>query len=152
MAKLLDIIDLPPVWLVACIGAAWALATRGPIIEFSLPYQELVGWGLIGLGLLLGAYAVVAFWRFKTSVIPRQTPSALINQGPYRWSRNPIYLADMLVLAGCVVLFGAISAALVLPLFWAAIHYRFILPEEQVLRATFGTDYTDYCSGVRRWI
>lgn len=152
MAKLMEIVDLPPVWLVACIAAAWALATKVPVFEISFPFQAAASWGLIGLGLLLGAYAIIAFWRFKTSVIPRQTPSALIDQGPYRLSRNPIYLADMIILAGCVLLFGALSAVLVLPVFWAAIQYRFILPEEEVLRATFGTDYTDYCRDVRRWI
>ena len=112
-----------------------------PIVDISLPFQRLVGWGLIGLGAALMVYAIVAFWRFKTSVVPRQTPSALIDQGPYRISRNPIYLADLLILTGIVVLLGALSALVTLPLFWAAIQYRFILPEEEVLKETFGADY-----------
>ncbi len=152
MSKPIEFIDLPPVWLVACIAAAWVLAMNLPIVDVSLPFQSLVGWGLIGLGAVLMIYAIVAFWRFKTSVVPRQTPSALIDQGPYRISRNPIYLADLLILTGIVVLLGALSGLVTLPLFWTAIQYRFILPEEEVLKETFGADYQSYCRSVRRWV
>ncbi len=152
MSEPIEFIDLPPVWLVACIAAAWGLTINLPILETSLPFQSWVGWGLIGLGAALMVYAIAAFWRFKTSVIPRQTPSALIDQGPYRISRNPIYLADLLILAGIVVLLGALSALVTVPLFWAAIQYRFILPEEAVLKETFGAGYEAYCASVRRWL
>jgi len=152
MSKLSELIDLPPVWLVACVAAAWGLAMNVPWLQVSVPYQDVAGWGLIGLGAALMAYSIAAFWRFKTSVIPRQTPSALIDQGPYRISRNPIYLADLLILAGIVVLLGALSALVTVPLFWAAIQYRFILPEEAVLKETFGADYEAYCGSVRRWL
>lgn len=152
MAKLIEFIDLPPVWLVACIAAAWGLAMSAPWVQVSLPYQDVAGWGIIGLGAALMVYAIAAFWRFKTSVIPRQTPSALIDQGPYRISRNPIYLADLMILAGIVVLLGAVSALITVPLFWAAIQHRFILPEEAVLKETFGAEYETYCASVRRWL
>ena len=152
MAKLIELIDLPPVWLVACIAAAWALANHAPVLGVALPFQEVAGWTLIVLGAALMVYSIAAFWRFKTSVIPRQTPSALIDQGPYRISRNPIYLADLLILAGIVLLLGALSALVTVPMFWAAIHYRFILPEETVLKETFGAAYETYCASVRRWL
>ncbi len=152
MSRPIELIDLPPVWLVACIAAAWGLAAYVPVLQVSVPAQSVAGWVLIGAGAALMLYAIAAFWRFKTSVIPRQTPSALIDTGPYRLSRNPIYLADLLVLVGIVLLLGALSAWITVPLFWAAIQYRFILPEEAVLRETFGAPYEAYCRSVRRWL
>ncbi|MEM8687404.1 MAG: isoprenylcysteine carboxylmethyltransferase family protein [Pseudomonadota bacterium] len=152
MSKLMELIDLPPVWLVACIAAAWVLADSLPIVMLSHSIWTIIGWALVAMGIALGLYAVIAFWRFKTSVVPRQTPSALINDGPYRFSRNPIYLADAISLAGCVALFGGLSAVCTLPLFWLVMERRFILPEEAVLRETFGPDYEAYCRSVRRWI
>lgn len=152
MSKLIELIELPPVWLIACIGAAWWLSQEAPLMQFTHPFWDFLGWALIAAGLVLAFWAMLAFRRFKTSVIPRQTPSALINEGPYRFSRNPIYLADLIILAGCVALFGGLSAALTLPLFWAAMQYRFILPEENVLNETFGDVYAAYCRSVRRWL
>ncbi len=152
MSKLKEIIDLPPTWLLACIAAAWWLSSNAPLYTLNFPYQSVVGWGIIGSGLTLGAYAIFAFWRFKTSVIPRQTPKALISDGPYRMSRNPIYLADLIVLAGCIVLFGAVSAVPLVLVFWLAMQHRFILPEEKVLHETFGEEFAAYCRAVRRWV
>ncbi len=152
MAKLRELIDLPPVWLVACIAASWMLADAFPIFVLSHFVWTVIGWALVATGIGLGLYAVVSFWRFKTSVIPRQTPSALINDGPYRFSRNPIYLADLIILAGCVALFGGLSAAITLPVFWWVIERRFIVPEEAVLSETFGAEYEAYCRSVRRWV
>ena len=151
-ARFSDFIDLPPVWLAGCILVAWGLAQAAPLITFTSAVWQVVGWGLIAAGLLLAVWAMVAFRRFKTSVIPRQTPSALIDEAPYSFSRNPIYLADLIILAGCVALFGAVSAVVTLQLFWAAMQHRFILPEEEVMRQTFGARYDDYCQGVRRWV
>lgn len=152
MSKLLEFIELPPVWLIACIGGAWWLSEEVPLIKLSHALWDVLGWALIAAGLGLGLWAILAFRRFKTSVIPRQTPSALINDGPYRFSRNPIYLADLIILAGCVLLFGGLSALVTVPLFWAAMQYRFILPEESVLSETFGDVYKAYCLSVRRWL
>ncbi|MEM1201332.1 MAG: isoprenylcysteine carboxylmethyltransferase family protein [Pseudomonadota bacterium] len=152
MAKLMEFIDLPPVWLVACIAGAWILAENAPIVMLAHPALTVIGWALVAAGIGLGIYAVISFWRFKTSVIPRQTPSALIDDGPFRFSRNPIYLADVIILAGFVVLFGGLSAIITLPLFWWIIERRFILSEEVVLKASFGADYDAYCQAVRRWI
>ena len=152
MAKLMELIDLPPAWLVACIAASWVLAENAPIMMLSHSAWTVIGWALVAAGLALGLYAIISFWRFKTSVIPRQTPSALINDGPYRFSRNPIYLADLIILAGCIALFGGLSAVCTLPVFWLVMQHRFILPEEAVLTETFGADYEAYCRSVRRWI
>ncbi len=152
MAKLFELIELPPVWLVACIAAAWWLSRELPLLLLAHPFWDLLGWALIAAGLALAFWAMFAFQRFKTSVIPRQIPSALINDGPYKFSRNPIYLADLIILAGCVALFGGLSAVFTLPLFWAAMQYRFILPEEKVLSETFGDVFKAYCRSVRRWI
>ena len=105
---------------------------------------------LAGLGLMLAAVAAMA--RARTTVIPHRAPSAQVTGGVFAWSRNPIYLGDVLILTGAILW---LDAALALPLVAAfawLIQRRFILPEEARLKAGFGAAYADWSARVRRWI
>jgi protein-S-isoprenylcysteine O-methyltransferase Ste14 len=93
----------------------------------------------------------VQFRRHRTTVLPRETPEAMIQTGIYRWSRNPIYLADAMILAGIALRWDAASLLLV-PLFMAMIQVRFINGEEAVMRQRFGATYEAYAVRVRRWL
>ena len=83
--------------------------------------------------------------------MPRETPVAMIDSGIYRLSRNPIYLADTLFLAGAALWWDAASLLLV-PLFVMIITRRFILGEESGLRAVFGATFDRYAAQTRRWL
>ena len=75
-----------------------------------------------------------------------------MGDGPYRFSRNPIYLADLLILAGWGLILGApLALLLVLPMLWMLREW-FVKGEEEVLAERFGGAYSDYCARVRRWI
>ncbi|WP_146174134.1 methyltransferase family protein [Litoreibacter ponti] len=143
--------DLPPLWLVLFLMINWAVSTAIPGNP-SAPVLDYVSWGLIGLGLALIAWSAIWFWRRKTPIEPHHTPKALIVEGPYRVSRNPIYLALVIILAGAVIGRGQPVCLILVPLFWGTLNRRFVLPEEQGLRDAFGAEAEAYLSRTRRWI
>ncbi|MDD9978832.1 MAG: isoprenylcysteine carboxylmethyltransferase family protein, partial [Boseongicola sp.] len=96
--------------------------------------------------------ASMEFLRSKTSIIPRQTPSAMINGGIFRISRNPIYLADVLILAGVTFWTGSIIGFGLVPVLVWVLTQRFIVGEEAALRETFAEEFDEYSKNVRRWL
>jgi protein-S-isoprenylcysteine O-methyltransferase Ste14 len=141
--------NLPPVWLVAFIAAAWAISrvtAPGPA------WLVWPGWVLVATSLALAVWAGLAFRRARTSIVPRQRPSALVATGPYRYSRNPIYLADLGILAGVALILRAPWALLLVPAFQQVLLRLFVLPEEAVLEQDLGQPYRDFRARVRRWL
>ena len=140
-------LDYPPVWLAGFVAAAWGIGRVWPMT--GLP---VMGWLLVGAGLMLVAAAAAQFARARTTIVPHETPSALVTGGVYRLSRNPIYLADALILTGLCLVWGAWPALLLVPVFVAVITARFIRPEEDRIRAAFGPEFGHWAARVRRWI
>lgn len=142
-------LNYPPVWLVGFMALASLIA------RFHAPWGgEFVVFGyiLMGLGVAIMVWAATAFRKARTTIVPHQPPTALVRSGPYRFSRNPIYLADMVVLAGWCLVLGSPSALLLLVPFYFVLLRLFILPEEARLTAHLGNDYLGYQDEVRRWI
>ena len=144
--------DLPPIWLLGFMLAAWALARVLPLAEFDAAALRLVGQGLALAGVALIVWSAIWFRRKRTTIEPHHVPKALIEEGPYAWSRNPIYLAMALILAGEVLWLGALLPFVLLPLFILVIDRRFAGPEEEGLRSAFGAQGEDYIARVRRWL
>jgi protein-S-isoprenylcysteine O-methyltransferase Ste14 len=144
--------DLPPVWLLAGLGVAWVLATYLPLVRLFGPLFQLAGLGVALAGLALILWAALWFWRKRTTIEPHHAPTALIVEGPYRLSRNPIYLGLLAILTGAVMWLGALSAAPVPVAFAAILTRRFILPEEAALRRAFGAEAERYLQATRRWV
>lgn len=150
MPAVLRQIDLPPVWLAAHVAAAWVLSLISPALFGS--FGHWAGKILLLIGVLLMAAAIVTMTRARTTVIPRRDPSALVTTGVFAWSRNPIYLADALILAAAILL---LDAALALPLivsFVWLIQTRFIRDEEARLTIAFGPEFDLWAARTRRWI
>jgi protein-S-isoprenylcysteine O-methyltransferase Ste14 len=139
--------DYPPVWLAGFAGLAWGQAQVWPMA--GLP---TAGGVLVAAGALLMAAAAVQFARARTTIVPHETPSALVTGGVYGFSRNPIYLADAAILAGLCIVWGAWPSLVLVPVFVRVITARFIRPEEARLRAVFGRGFDDWASRVRRWV
>ena len=142
-------IDLPPVWLVAAMATMWALAEASPWPEFAFVWP---GRAIIAAALAIMVWTALAFRRARTTIAPHMRPDALVTDGPMRFSRNPIYGADVLVLVGWGVSLGAAIPFLAIPVFVLIIEKRFILAEEARLRAAFGADFEAYAERVRRWL
>ncbi|MFC3052816.1 methyltransferase family protein [Kordiimonas pumila] len=98
------------------------------------------------------AWSAVTFARAKTTIMPGAKPAALITNGPFRYSRNPIYGAMVLALAGLWSFTGGFSPFMVLLPFIAFIQNRFIAMEERHMLAVFGEEYLVYCMRTRRWL
>ena len=145
--------DIPPVWLLLAIAVAWV---QGKYLSLGLsldhPATQAVSGLLIGAGLVLIALAAAAFWRARTTIIPHQTPSHLITRGIFSKTRNPIYLADALILAGFVLRFDAVLSLPLIPIFVWWIERHFIVPEEDRMRRIFKAEFARYERKVRRWV
>lgn len=149
--SLLQKADLPPLWLALFAALAWTQPRLLPFLGFGA-WGDAAGWGLVVLGLALAALAIREFRRHRTTVIPHQEPSALVTTGVYRLSRNPIYLADALILAGLCLIWDAVLGLLLVPAFAQLIDLRFIRPEEDRLRAAFGPAFEAWSARTRRWL
>lgn len=144
--------DLPPIWLAGFCALAWFLARYLPLVTAFGPVFQGLGALLIGAGLVAIAWSALWFWRKKTTIEPHHDPSVLIVEGPYRFSRNPIYLGLLVILTGYVLWLGALSPVPLPVLFFAVLTRRFVEPEEDRLRQAFGAEAQRYLNGTRRWM
>ena len=142
-------LDLPPFWLIAVMALGYLVAQMAPAPGWPAPW---IGGAVMALGVLLAIWAAAGFRAQRTTIIPHQQPSALITEGAFARSRNPIYLADVVVLVGWLLIWGAAAPFMLVPVFVWIINTRFIAPEEARLRAAFGEAFKDYASRTRRWI
>lgn len=150
MRPILQAIDIPPSWLALHIAAAWAIARLLPLSFGGV--GRVLGPTLVGFGLLLMAAAVVQMALARTTVIPRRNPSALVTEGVFAVSRNPIYLADALILLGAILWLDAVLALPLLAVFVWLIQTRFIRDEEARLTLAFGPEFDLWAARTRRWI
>jgi protein-S-isoprenylcysteine O-methyltransferase Ste14 len=142
----------PPVYLLLS-----ALLMVG--LDLALPFGDVIpsairklGIGLMVAGLALDVWAAGLFSRAGTTVKPLEPSSALVTRGPFRLSRNPMYLGMVVALAGLGMVLGSLTPFAVVAVFALLIEHRFIRREEAMLESTFGAAYTEYRSRVRRWI
>ncbi|MCQ4262274.1 isoprenylcysteine carboxylmethyltransferase family protein [Stutzerimonas stutzeri] len=142
----------PPVIYVLFLAAAWLLEWLIPIALPQNLWTHYIGWGLIDAGVLLMLWAgLLMLWR-KTTVNPYGKPARLLEEGPFRISRNPIYLADSLIYCGIALLWGSLWPWLLLPAVVFSMQRGVIVHEERLLTQLFGDDYRRYCGRVRRWL
>ena len=142
-------IDIPPMWLLGCAMLAWVsrwIWTAGS------PVLRVAGTALVVVGLLMMLVAVVQMVRLRTTPIPHQEASALVTDGIFDISRNPIYLGDLLVLAGLALRWDAPLGLLLVPVLMVILTQRFILGEEDRLRRAFGPAFEEYARATRRWL
>jgi len=134
--------------LIAIGLLAWFLPVA-PIV--SGPFRML---GIIPVitGLIIAIWPSILYKRRKNPILPDATPQVLILDGPFRFTRNPMYLGMVLVLLGVAIMSGSVTPYLVLPVFVLVITRRYIRMEEANLTRQFGDDYLAYTKRVRRWI
>jgi protein-S-isoprenylcysteine O-methyltransferase Ste14 len=144
----------PPFVYVAAFGAAWWLNLR---IEFLIDgagagtRQSVVGVALLACGLVCMVAGLATFVQARTAVIPHRPARQLVTWGPYRWSRNPMYVGLTIAYIGLSVVLNLAWPLVMLPLALVAMFF-IIRREERYLGAAFGDTYADYCQRVRRWV
>lgn len=144
----------PPIAYLGAVVAAVVLQVASPL---AFPAAAKAPLALLGLGLLVGGVGLVVVSirtlnRARTTVQPHRAASALVTDGPYRRSRNPIYLGNTLALVGLSLVFDVPWFLVTAPLATLAVQELAIKPEERHLAARFGEAWRSYAGAVRRWI
>ncbi len=142
----------PPLIYLIFIAIGGALSLAWPVSLADNRWTRYVGWGLIDAGLLLVPWAALAMARHKTTINPYKKPQRLLDSGPFRLSRNPIYLGFTLVYCGIALLLDSLWPWLLLPALILCMKRGVIAYEEELLAQLFGDDYHAYRARVRRWL
>lgn len=146
-------LDLPPVWLLGCLVLAWLQKTALPLgLGFGPVWADLLGGLLVGGGALLSVLALLEMRRQRTTFMPHEEPGRLVTSGVFRLSRNPIYLGDVMILAGFILFWDAVPSLALLPIYVWLLEKRFIEPEEGRLRRKFLAEFRKYEKQTRRWL
>jgi protein-S-isoprenylcysteine O-methyltransferase Ste14 len=143
----------PPLFYVTPLALAVMLQTIRPWTLAGGPAGFLLGGAVLAIGIAIGLASVQYFRRARTTILPMGRPTtAIVETGPYRFTRNPMYVAMTAAYLGLAFLLNTAWAVLVLPAVLVAIDRWVIRREERYLLAKFGEPYRDYCARVRRWL
>ena len=142
----------PPVHFAICIIAAFILCRILPLPFAASVYHGVIGLGLIAASALVDIWAVLTLRAAHTAIMPNRTASHLVTRGPFRFSRNPIYLGYVVTLTGFGFLMADGWFFIAAICFSIATTVISIRREEMHLLARFGIDFETYCKRTRRWI
>lgn len=147
-------LKIPPVVVFfICLGLIWGI-NQWTLIE-GLRFQVSTGIisMIVTIGVIVGVLSLAEFWRNSTTANshkPEKT-SSLVTSGVYMFSRNPMYMALLIVLIAAAFRAGSLLGFLVLPLFVFYINHFQIKPEEEVMEEKFGDEFIAYKENVNRW-
>jgi protein-S-isoprenylcysteine O-methyltransferase Ste14 len=145
-------LDLPPVYFLSALLLMALLHQVLPLGQILFAPYRYAGIAVMALALGLVLWAALLFRRVRTGIVPFSPATSLVLAGPYRFTRNPMYLGMAGMLLGAAILLGSLSPFAIVPAFMALIAGRFIAPEEAMLERAFGQAYLDYKTKVRRWL
>jgi protein-S-isoprenylcysteine O-methyltransferase Ste14 len=147
----------PPLLFVAGLAASFALdrvvlrlrlvgddANRAPLL--------ILGWLGIVSGVAFSFWGIRTFRRAGTSVVPNRPARTVVASGPYRWSRNPMYVGFTAVYLGVALIRNAAWPLIILPVVLIVLWLLVIRREERYLTHAFGDEYVRYRQRVRRWL
>jgi protein-S-isoprenylcysteine O-methyltransferase Ste14 len=145
----------PPVYFLGAGVAAWGLGRWQPLAIDAAGRDALqsgAGWVLTAGGLGLVGWGLATLIRLRTTFLPDREATRLVVIGPYRFSRNPMYLGMASTYAGVALLANSGWAATLLPAVLLLVATQVIRREERYLAHTFGEEYSAYGRRVRRWL
>lgn len=148
-----DIVVLPPVLVggMLLVGvlihyALWTVTLMPTVLARVLGVVVFISAGV------LAHFAQLAMKRVGTNILPTQPTLALATDGPYRFSRNPLYLAAIGVYLGVTLWVNGLAPLLLILPMTTLLHWGIVLREERYLESKFGNAYQSYRMGVRRWL
>ena len=145
-------IMIPPIWLLLAIFVQFVLHFSCPILDCPSDNSKYGGILIVATGIILIVWAIKSFIQAGTPIRPFQKVISLVSSGPYRFTRNPMYLGFLIILFGIAAGMGSLAPFIVLPIFFVFVQRHFVFREEALMQEQFGTSYADYCSRVKRWI
>ena len=147
----------PPFLFLLGLGLAWLLETRVARIHLiggtaSPRLLEQAGLAILIAGLVLILWGLYVFARVRTGIIPMKPATRIVEHGPYRFSRNPMYAGMATAYFGGALMINSGWAFIMLPIVMAALYQLVIKREERYLSSAFPQEYDDYRRRVRRWL
>lgn len=142
----------PPFYAALAALAGWWLQRHWPLPALEGLARTVPGWTLAGAAILLMAGGALTLRRHRTTIRPDKAATALVRNGPYAFTRNPLYLAMALGTLACAFLLRATWIFILWPVVVLIYDRLIIRREEQHLDAVFGEAYAEYKGRVRRWI
>ena len=134
---------LVPMWILGASGGPPQVADAARILAFLL----------LGLGFALMVWCWGSFTLHgRGTPSPFDPPRQLVIRGPYRYVRNPMYIAGVLVIVGEAVLFASLALLVYAAVFWLGAHLLVLMYEERALTRSFDGSYDTYRATVSRWM
>jgi protein-S-isoprenylcysteine O-methyltransferase Ste14 len=148
-----NVVIHPPIALAIALVLAFALNWfwPQPFVPPAIPHIQLGVLLVIGM-LLIIRWAAVTFRKARTNILTSQAATTIVATGPFAFSRNPIYVAALIGMAGATIAFDSLWFIAALVVIWIVLRYGVIAREESYLERKFGAPYLDYKSKVRRWL
>jgi protein-S-isoprenylcysteine O-methyltransferase Ste14 len=144
------------VWPAVALGAPLFVGPAATAVigdPFALPAgSRVVGWALIAAFALWNGWGYGLMIRHETGVLPGRATRRVLDHGPFRVSRNPLYLGVIALDVGIALLLPSTWMLLLVPAAAGLITWGAIVPEERYLAAKFGEEYLAYTRRVRRWL
>jgi len=148
----MKVVMRPPIIALFLIILTLILHFIFPIREIiSFPYN-ITGILLVILGLLISIWGGKTFRKSKAPIIPGSKPTKTVTSGPFKFSRNPMYLGFVIILLGYGIILGSIIGFLAAVGFFLVMHFGFIPFEEKLMEKHMGKKYLAYKNKVRKWI
>jgi len=142
----------PPIYFLAAIIAMVLLNSFAPGGRWLYYPWRYLGIIIIVLGLSFTLGGVILFRKLGTNPIPGTQAKVLVTNGPFRYTRNPMYLGLITILAGISILLGSFSPLVVILILSWILHTQFVLREEKWMEGWFGESYLAYKSKTPRWL
>jgi protein-S-isoprenylcysteine O-methyltransferase Ste14 len=143
---------MPTTYLLIAILSCVTLHFLFPVLHIISSPWHLIGFLPILFGIWINLSADRSFKKVKTTVKPFEQSSTLIQDGVFRFSRNPMYLGFVAILLGISILLRSLSPYLVVVLFAIQMELVFVRSEEKMLRDKFGDQWEKYCFRVGKWL
>jgi protein-S-isoprenylcysteine O-methyltransferase Ste14 len=145
------VIVFPPVLFLGPLLLGFGLQLKWPVHLWPALPARIIGGILIAISASIALPAFSRMRRAGTNVHPGKPSTVIVSDGPFRFTRNPIYLANTVLYLGLSLVFNAVWPLLTLVPALMLLHWGVVLREERYLEAKFGEAYVAYKARVRRW-
>jgi len=142
----------PPIYFLIALVAMVLLNAFAPIGNWLYYPWRYLGIIVIIFGFSLSLGSGIFFRKLGTNPRPGIQANVLVTKGPFRFTRNPMYLGLIAMLVGVSILLGSFSPPIVIPIIFWILHTQFVLQEEKWMESWFGESYLEYKSKTPRWL